>query len=46
MVQVSLNKISKKYDEDYIIKDISLESQDKEFIVLVGPSGSGKSTII
>lgn len=46
MVQVSLNKISKKYDENYIIKDISLESQDKEFIVLVGPSGSGKSTII
>jgi multiple sugar transport system ATP-binding protein len=46
VVQVSLNKISKKYDEDYIIKDISLESQDKEFIVLVGPSGSGKSTII
>lgn len=46
MVQVSLNKISKKYDENYIIKDISLESLDKEFIVLVGPSGSGKSTII
>jgi ABC-type sugar transport system ATPase subunit len=46
VVQVSLNKISKKYDENYIIKDISLESQDKEFIVLVGPSGSGKSTII
>jgi multiple sugar transport system ATP-binding protein len=46
VVQVSLNKISKKYDEHYIIKDISLESQDKEFIVLVGPSGSGKSTII
>ena len=46
MVQVSLNKISKKYDENYIIKDISLESQDKEFIVLVGPSGSGKSTIM
>jgi ABC-type sugar transport system ATPase subunit len=46
VVQVSLNKISKKYDENYIIKDISLESQDKEFIVLVGPSGSGKSTIM
>jgi multiple sugar transport system ATP-binding protein len=46
VVQVSLNKISKKYDENYIIKDISLESHDKEFIVLVGPSGSGKSTII
>jgi len=46
VVQVSLNKISKKYDENYIIKDISLESQEKEFIVLVGPSGSGKSTII
>lgn len=43
---MSLNKISKKYDENYIIKDISLESREKEFIVLVGPSGSGKSTII
>lgn len=43
---LSLKNISKKYDQNLILKDISLDINDKEFLVLVGPSGSGKSTLI
>ena len=46
MVQVSLKNLSKSYGENKIIENINLETEKKEFIVLVGPSGSGKSTII
>lgn len=46
MSKVQLNKISKLYDKTEIIKNVSLDINDKEFIVLVGPSGCGKSTIL
>lgn len=43
---LQLKNISKSYDKNLILKDISLDIADKEFLVLVGPSGSGKSTLI
>ena len=46
MVQISLKNLSKSYGDNKVIEGISLETKEKEFIVLVGPSGSGKSTII
>ncbi len=47
MAQVILKKINKVYDRNvHVVKDISLEIKDKEFMVLVGPSGCGKSTIL
>jgi multiple sugar transport system ATP-binding protein len=46
MAKVLLNKLVKKYDLLETIKNINLEINDKEFIVLVGPSGCGKSTIL
>ena len=46
-VIVKLENISKCYDEGkYIIKDLSLEVKEGEFLTLLGPSGSGKTTII
>jgi len=46
MAKVTLNNVSKSYDKVETIKNISLEIEDKEFLVLVGPSGCGKSTIL
>ncbi|MCF7918832.1 MAG: sn-glycerol-3-phosphate ABC transporter ATP-binding protein UgpC [Candidatus Cloacimonetes bacterium] len=47
MAQVILKKVNKVYDKKvHVVKDISLEIKDKEFMVLVGPSGCGKSTIL
>ena len=47
MATVSLDGVEKIYDNGYhAIHDLSLEIQDKEFLVLVGPSGCGKSTAL
>ncbi|GIO32760.1 MULTISPECIES: ABC transporter ATP-binding protein [Paenibacillus] len=48
MAGVRLEHIFKKYpgSDKATVKDISLDIQDKEFLVLVGPSGCGKSTTL
>lgn len=46
MAKVTLKNVVKKYDTKTIINDVSLEIEDKEFLVLVGSSGCGKSTIL
>ena len=46
-VIVKLEHISKSYDNDkYIIKDLSLDVMEGEFLTLLGPSGCGKTTIL
>ena len=47
MSQVSLNNLSKSYiGNNYVVKNINLGVESKEFMVLVGPSGCGKSTTL
>ena len=46
-VIVKLEHISKCYEEGkYIIKDLSLDVMEGEFLTLLGPSGCGKTTIL
>ncbi|GGH39211.1 antibiotic ABC transporter ATP-binding protein [Mangrovimonas yunxiaonensis] len=42
---ISIENISFKYDEDYVLKNFSVEVPKGKTIALVGQSGSGKSTI-
>ena len=42
---ISLKNISFKYDNEYVLKDFSLEVPKGKTVALVGQSGSGKSTI-
>ncbi len=42
---ISLKNISFKYDDQYVLKDFSLEIPKGKTVALVGQSGSGKSTI-
>lgn len=47
MAQLSLQHIQKIYNNQvHVVKDFTLEIEDKEFIVFVGPSGCGKSTTL
>ena len=41
MAQVRLEHIYKKFGDTDVVKDVNLEIQDEEFLVLVGPSGCG-----
>ncbi|GFN35677.1 ABC transporter ATP-binding protein [Tepidimicrobium xylanilyticum] len=45
MAKLSVNNISKSYDNKEIIKDISLEVNDGEIVCLLGVSGVGKTTL-
>ncbi|SRX55733.1 ABC transporter ATP-binding protein [Aequorivita sp. CIP111184] len=42
---ISIKNISFKYDDQYVLKDFSLEIPKGKTVALVGQSGSGKSTI-
>lgn len=47
MTKLQLKKVAKVYEDSYkAVKNIDLDIEDKEFIVLVGPSGCGKSTTL
>lgn len=45
-VIVSLKDIVVKFDGEQVLKNISLDIMDKEFITLLGPSGCGKTTTL
>ncbi len=46
MATVTLKDVRKKFGDLEVIKGVSLEVLDREFVVFVGPSGCGKSTLL
>jgi len=48
MAQVKIKDLAKKYPngDTLAVKEINLDIEDKEFLVLVGPSGCGKTTTL
>ncbi len=47
MADLQLKHITKRYPNGFVgASDITLDIEDKEFIILVGPSGCGKSTTL
>ena len=46
MSEIELKHVGKNYGQVSVLRDISLEMGDGEFVVLVGPSGCGKSTLL
>jgi len=46
MARVLLRNLNKHYETFHAVKDVDLEINDREFVVLVGPSGCGKTTTL
>jgi len=46
MANVLLIDVTKHFGEIEVIRDVNIDIEDKEFLVLVGPSGCGKSTLL
>ncbi|MEM3979867.1 MAG: ATPase, T2SS/T4P/T4SS family, partial [Ignisphaera sp.] len=43
---VRVNNLWFKYEDEYVLKNISLQIQRRELIIIMGPNGSGKSTFL
>ncbi len=43
---IELKNISKSFDDEVVLNNISLDIHDNEFITLLGPSGCGKTTTL
>ena len=46
MASVTLDRVTKRFGEVTAVQDLSIEVEDREFLVMVGPSGCGKSTTL
>ena len=46
MAAVGIREIEKSFGDTPVLKNVSLDIQDREFMTLVGPSGCGKSTLL
>ena len=46
MGRVSLDHVSKRFDDVAAVDELTLDVADEEFLVLLGPSGCGKSTAL
>ena len=46
MSMIEFHDVQKYYGQFHALKDINLEIDEGETVVLIGPSGSGKSTLV
>jgi len=44
--RIKIERLSKKYNNNYILKDINLSINKREIISIIGPSGVGKTTLL
>ncbi len=46
MAGLSINRVTKRFGDTEVLKGVTLDVADAEFVSLVGPSGCGKSTLL
>ena len=45
-VKVHVENVNKSYGDNHVLRDINLDINENEVVVMIGPSGSGKSTFL
>lgn len=43
---LSINKLNFAYDSEFVLTNIKLDYDDRDFLAIIGPNGGGKSTLI
>jgi zinc transport system ATP-binding protein len=43
---ICINKLFFKYEKEFVLEDINLQINEKDFLTILGPNGGGKSTLI
>ena len=46
MSRITINNLSKKFDQKQVLKNLNLEVKAEEMVALLGPSGCGKTTTL
>jgi len=46
MSRITINNLSKKFDQKEVLKNLNLEVKAEEMVALLGPSGCGKTTTL
>jgi zinc transport system ATP-binding protein len=43
---ISINNLFFKYEKEFVLEDINLQINEKDFLTIIGPNGGGKSTLL